>query len=116
MAKLSDKKISLLTTLAQRIRNARTHARLSQSALGKTIGVSDRSVSSYEQGRSQPSVETLQKIAKATSTPVSFFTEGNNLEAVIVKKLTVIEKELNAIKKLFLQQQKSDYPKETLDK
>lgn len=100
MSKPSIKRTALLKTLAERIRNARTNARLSQSALGKNIGVSDKSVSSYEQGRSRPSVDRLQKIAKATNTPVSFFTEENNLETSIIKKLTSIEQELNEIKTL----------------
>lgn len=101
------KKSALLSTLAARIRNARTHAHLSQSALGKDIGVSDKSVSSYEQGRSHPSIDTLQKIAKATSTPVSFFTEEATVETTILKKLTAIEQELNEIKVLLKQTEKT---------
>jgi len=96
------KKATLLKSLAERIRKARMSAHLSQLTLGKNIGVSDKSVSSYEQGRSRPSVDTLQKIAKVTNTPVSFFTEENNLETTIVKKLTSIERELNEIKNLLL--------------
>ena len=49
-----DNKKDELTNLAKRIRNARENAHLSQQALGKGIGVSDKSISAFEKGRSQP--------------------------------------------------------------
>lgn len=89
-----------LNELAKRIRAARQDARLSQSALGKAIGVSDKSVSSYEQGRSTPPFAKLRKIADATQRPISFFTQENTDDATIASKLLTIERELNEVKKL----------------
>lgn len=89
-----------LNELAKRIRTARQEARLSQSALGKSIGVSDKSVSSYEQGRSTPPFAKLKKIAEATSRPISYFTQENTDDATIASKLLSIERELNEVKKL----------------
>ena len=89
-----------LNELAKRIRTARQEARLSQSALGKSIGVSDKSVSSYEQGRSTPPFAKLRKIAESTARPISYFTQENTDDANIASKLISIERELNEVKKL----------------
>lgn len=89
-----------LSELARRIRTARREARLSQQALGDNIGVSDKSVSAYEQGRSVPPFDKLKKIAVQTNRPVSYFTEDNIDEATITTKLLSIERELAEVKKL----------------
>lgn len=89
-----------LSELARRIRTARREARLSQQALGESIGVSDKSVSAYEQGRSVPPFDKLKKIAVQTNRPVSYFTEDNIDEATITAKLLSIERELEEVKKL----------------
>lgn len=89
-----------LNELATRIRTARQQARLSQSSLGQHIGVSDKSISSYEQGRSTPPFAKLKKIAEFTNQPLSYFTQEDNDEAAITGKLLSIERELNEVKKL----------------
>ncbi len=89
-----------LSDLAHRIRNARIAARLSQAELAEGIGVSDKSISAYEQGRSTPPFEKLKKIAHQTQHPLSFFTEDNNKEATISSKLASIERELAEVKRL----------------
>jgi transcriptional regulator with XRE-family HTH domain len=96
----SNNKVKELQELSKRIRNARKDAHLSQAALAYAIGVSDKSVSAYEQGRSQPPFEKLKKIAQCTHRPVSYFTEEETNESTIVAKLHVIEQELEEIKKL----------------
>jgi transcriptional regulator with XRE-family HTH domain len=93
-------KTKKLSELAIRIRNARREARLSQQALGDSIGVSDKSVSAYEQGRSVPPFDKLKKIAVNTNRPVSYFTEDNIDAATITTKLLSIERELAEVKKL----------------
>ena len=95
-----------LNELAGRIRTARQEARLSQSLLGQHIGVSDKSISSYEQGRSTPPFAKLKRIAEFTNQPLSFFTQENNDEATITGKLLSIERELNEVKKLLQKAQK----------
>lgn len=89
-----------LHILSQRIRKARTEAHLSQAALAHAIGVSDKSVSSYEKGRSQPPFEKLKKIAQSTRRPITYFTEEETNESTIVSKLQTIEQELEEIKLL----------------
>ncbi len=95
-----------LNELSQRIRTARQESRLSQSALGKSIGVSDKSVSSYEQGRSTPPFAKLKKIADATDRPISYFTQENTDDATITSKLLIIERELLEVKKLLKKAEK----------
>lgn len=89
-----------LHILAKRIREAREEANLSQVTLAKSIGVSDKAISSYEKGRSIPPFEKLQKIAETTDHPLTYFTDESATEELIVTKLATIEKELAAIKKL----------------
>jgi transcriptional regulator with XRE-family HTH domain len=95
-----DKKKDELTILAQRIRAARENAHLSQNELGKNIGVSDKSVSAYEKGRSQPPLENLKKIADATNHPLTYFTQEDNADDAIAAKLQSIERELAEVKRL----------------
>ena len=95
-----------LSQLARRIREARVESRLSQADLAKGIGVSDKSVSSYEQGRSTPPFEKLKKIADSTNHPINYFTDDNSAYATIAQKLTAIERELSEVKKLFKEAKK----------
>jgi transcriptional regulator with XRE-family HTH domain len=89
-----------LSDLAKRIREARRTARLSQDALGKSIGVSDKSISAYEQGRSIPPINKLKQIAKFTEHPFSYFTQEDPDEGTLTAKLLSIERELNEVKRL----------------
>lgn len=89
-----------LDEIAVRIRKARREAHLSQLELGNGIGVSDKSISAYEQGRSIPPFEKLKKIAECTRHPLAYFTEDNVNETTIAAKLQSIERELQEVKKL----------------
>ncbi len=86
--------------LAKRIKSARTAARLSQSELASHIGVSDKSISAYEQGRSTPPFEKLKKIATFTNHPLAYFTEDDNENATISSKLASVERKLQEIKEI----------------
>lgn len=89
-----------LSELAKRISTARANAHLSQHELGKSIGVSDKSISAYEKGRSQPPLKNLQKIADATHHPLTYFTQDENNDSEIAAKLLAIERELAEVKQL----------------
>ncbi len=97
---ISVDKRKKLSQLARRIRSARTNAHLSQEELGKSIGVSDKSISAYEQDRSMPPVEKLKKIAKYTNHPLIYFTQDDISDATISAKLLSIERELSEVKRL----------------
>ena len=87
-------------SIASRIKNARIEAHISQRKLGANIGVSDKSISSYEKGRSIPPIKKLKKIAKATNKPLGYFTEEETMNIDIIGKLNIIEKELQEIRSL----------------
>lgn len=94
------------TTLADRIRLARDSAHISQKELGDAIGVSDKSISSYEKARSTPPIEKLKKIAKTTNKPLLFFTEEKTVKIDIISKINIVEKELQEIKEILTKLQK----------
>lgn len=48
---------------AQRLKQLRTERQISQSELASALNISNRTISMYEQGNSEPNVETLSKIA-----------------------------------------------------
>lgn len=106
MGNVDVKNTKKLNELAIRIREARRNAHLSQDELGKQIGVSDKSVSAYEQGRSTPPINKLKKIAESTSHPLSYFTQEDNEEALMTSKLANIERELAEVKRLLLNKAK----------
>jgi len=89
-----------LRELAKKIKLARKHARLSQADLGKHIGVSDKSISSYEKGRSIPPIEKLKKIAQYTNHSIQYFTDEETDDITISNKLQIIQQELEEIKRL----------------
>lgn len=48
------------------LREARRRARLTQAGLATRVGTSQATISAYENGRKQPSVETLARLLAAT--------------------------------------------------
>lgn len=86
--------------ISARIKKARESVHISQRELGISIGVSDKSISSYEQGRSVPPIEKLKKIAKITKKPLYYFTDEETMTMDIIGKLNLIESELLAVRKL----------------
>lgn len=91
--------------LAIKIKKARLEIQLSQGELGNLINLSDKSISAYEAGRATPPLSVLEKISKATQKPLAYFVNGGNeTQHTIVAKLTVVERELNEIKKLLKKQ------------
>ena len=86
--------------LASHIKKAREDAHISQKELGGNIGVSDKSISSYEKGRSIPPIKKLRKIAEETNKPLGYFTEEETININIISKLNIVEKELREIREL----------------
>lgn len=67
----------MLTTLANRIRSARTSAELTQSELAGQLGVSAAAVAQWEiPGGTRPTLEHLSAIARVTETTVDWLMTG----------------------------------------
>ena len=86
--------------LATRIKSARKEARLSQVDLASGIGLSDKAISSYEQGRSAPPLSKLKQIAQVTNLPLSYFTNTDSTHETLETIIHNIEQDLQEIKKL----------------
>jgi repressor LexA len=90
---------SSLKILGNKIKVARKSIGLSQRDLARYIKVSDKAVSSYEVGRSSPSVTVLKKISTIVHKPLSYFDEKAMLtREELMEKLKQIETELKEIK------------------
>lgn len=95
------------SNLGKKIKRSRERVGLSQKALGKALRLSDKAVSSYEVGRSEPSLQVLQQISKITQTPFQYFMqEQESSELELSMRLKKIENELLAVKKLLEKQKK----------
>lgn len=57
-------------TIGENIRKFRTSLKLTQKELGDLIGTTQQMIAQYENGRRNPKVETLNKIAQALHTTV----------------------------------------------
>jgi repressor LexA len=88
--------------LAQKIKQARVEAALSQKDLATSLKLSDRSISAYEQGRALPPLDTLRSISELTHKSINYFLDDDiaaqeNLDLQV--KIKKIELELLQIKK-----------------
>jgi transcriptional regulator with XRE-family HTH domain len=91
--------------LAAKIKQARQQSGLSQKQLGSALRISDRTVSAYEVGRAEPSLDMLKQISQITAHPLPYFMgeSSQQLTADIQARLAKIEGELAAVKKLLNQ-------------
>ncbi len=61
------------TILGKKLQCLRKEKNWTQDELGKLIGVHGRSIGKYEAGMSNPSRETLQKLANIFKVPMEYF-------------------------------------------
>jgi transcriptional regulator with XRE-family HTH domain len=86
---------------AQRLRQARIEGGMNQREFADALGVSDKAISSYEVGRTEPNLEFMQKVSRLTFKPIAYFVDPSDQDDVILQaKLAKIEQELMEIKKL----------------
>ena len=93
-----------METLGKKIQKAREKAGMSQRKLGILLGVSDKTVSSYENDRTKPSVEILSRIAKELKKPIGCFLDETLITtedriSVIQAKIQELKKEISDIEK-----------------
>jgi transcriptional regulator with XRE-family HTH domain len=92
---------NLAKLIGTRIRKAREEAGMSQKELANLLSLSDKAVSSYEVGRTTPSVLYLKKIGLAVQKPISYFDDTPESDDIDLQiKLKIIERELLEIKRL----------------
>lgn len=94
--------MSKIDQLAQKIKQARVEAALSQKDLASSLKLSDRTISAYEQGRAVPPVDTLAAISDLTHKSISYFVDDAiavQTDLDLAVKVKQIELELLQIKK-----------------
>lgn len=96
-----DSASSNQSLFAKRLRKARRECGMSQRQLANALGVSDKAVSSYEVGRTEPNLDLVRKVSKVTFKPVAYFIDPSDQENVELQiKLASIEQELREVKRL----------------
>lgn len=77
--------------IAERLRQARKSARISQKTLGELAGIHSSSASArinqYETGKHTPNFTVLKQLGKALNFPVSFFYEEDDALSEIILRL-----------------------------
>lgn len=86
-----------MKTLGEKIQEAREKASMSQRKLGILLGVSDKTVSSYENNRTRPSVEILSRIAKELKKPIGYFLDESLVTAE--DRISIIKSRIEELKK-----------------
>lgn len=90
----------MLKIFGKKLRKARLEKKLSQKGLGLALGLSDKTISSYESGRSYPNLEMLQKFVEILSKPVEYFVlneEEELLTNYYTQQIDANQKELNRL-------------------
>jgi transcriptional regulator with XRE-family HTH domain len=59
--------------LGKRIKLARVDAEMTQEQLAEETGILQKSISRYETGQALPTLESLEKMAKALKKPFGYF-------------------------------------------
>lgn len=76
-----------------RLRTLRKKQKLSQSAVGKRLGITRATVSSYERNVLSPSLEVLEKMALLYRTSVDYILGLENRSAIYIDDLTESQQE-----------------------
>jgi len=78
-----------------KLKSARIESGLSQRSLGLSVGLSDKTISSYELSRSYPSLEILKKLSEKLKKPIGYFFSNDSEDTLLsIEKLIEKNKEL----------------------
>lgn len=97
------KRKEMLKALGLRLKNARSEARLSQLQVGVIIGVTDKTISSYEAGRVSPPIDKLLHLADIFKKPISYFLGDNSKDYKFTSRLRAVEMALKEIRKQLIE-------------
>jgi len=92
--------MNIRRVFADRLKKAREEAGLSQRELGLLIGLSDKSISAYEQERVLPPFDIVPKLAKQLNKPIAYFIEEEEPLDFISIRLIQIEREIEEFQNL----------------
>jgi len=84
---------------AERLRKAREEYGISQRSLALSLGLSDKTISSYETSNSYPNLEILKKISDFFQKPTDYFLASKYEESSLLEKVRELEKEIEKLKR-----------------
>jgi transcriptional regulator with XRE-family HTH domain len=90
----------MIKSFGKRLKIARNEKGLSQKGLGLALGLSDKTISSYESGRSYPNLEMLEKFAEILGKPLQFFLIQDDRQATLSQYLSEITNKQNQLESL----------------
>ncbi len=79
-----------------KLRHSRQDKGLSQRGLGLALGLSDKTISSYESGRSYPNLEILERISDILDKPIEYFISSSKQIQIseLIKRIESNQKEI----------------------
>ena len=98
-----------MKNFGNKLKRARKERDMSQRSLGLALGLSDKTISSYESSRSYPNLEVLTKISEILDKPLEYFISSNkeirinDLIEKIEKNQIEISKDISEIRNLLKQ-------------
>ncbi len=87
----------MLERFGQKLKKAREERKVSQRNLGMLLGLSDKAISSYESGRTLPTLETLIRLSEELNKPMVYFLDDNFVQESLIDKINEMEIELKHI-------------------
>lgn len=88
-----------MTSISERLRNAREHAGLSQGQVAKMLDMHRPTISEIEAGRRKVSADELKEFAKLYDVSVSWLTETESKEQQLDDKVLLAARDLTKLKK-----------------
>ena len=81
--------------IAKQIKDIRHKTNLCQDRFGKKLGITGKTVSAYETGRSMPPLRVLDNISKEYNTPLLTIKEEQKTD--LANKIRIIQEYLNDV-------------------
>ena len=88
-----------MISFAQRLREVRKEYGISQRSLALSLGLSDKTISSYETSNSYPNLEILKRIAEFFKKPTDYFLSSSSEQVSLLKRIERLERENELLKK-----------------
>lgn len=94
-----------MNTFQERLKDLRIEHGYSQEEMGKKLNVTTSAYGYYEQGRNEPSLETLQKIARTFQVSTDYLlgiidTSNHPIYHSISDRLSLSDTEIDTVKKM----------------
>lgn len=88
-------------TVGQNIKKIRLEKGLTQKQLAEKCGMFDSALRRIENGKQNPKIETVEKIANALNIPITDIIDNNTLNLFIDKEIDKQRQLLNTVGKIF---------------